>query len=37
MALDISEVPSYANIVNIIVSGDYPSDLDWVVLELNDE
>ena len=34
MALDISEV---LDIVNLIVSGDYPSDLDWEVFELYDD
>ena len=37
MALDIFEVPWYADIMNIIVSGHYPSNLDLEVLELNDE
>ena len=37
MSLDKSEVPWYADIMNTIVSGDYPSNLDLEVLELNDE
>ena len=37
MAFYISEVPWYADIMNLIVSGDYPSDLDWEVFELYDD